>query len=63
MSEWVSVKDKKPEDDRPVIVYHDGLYDKTVIEGWYDNDTGLFFVEGYTVSGVTHWMPMPEPPK
>ena len=68
--EWISVKDKLPEDEAPVLAYYgffrenDDLgtrfigtltffvFDKN--PHWQHESTGLF---------VTHWMPLPEPPK
>jgi len=59
MSEWISVKDRLPGDyavlvSGGVAYYADGV--------WYT-------VTGFTYPGVpirwevTHWMPLPEPPK
>jgi len=65
MSEWISVEDRLPKraswsGDR-VLVYteegyiHTGLYEGQAHDEWMDefNDSGL----------ITHWMPLPEPPK
>ena len=57
--EWISVKDQMPEQFRPVIVYRDG---NKVEQGYWD---GTGYWKGYATwtKHVTHWMPMPEPPK
>jgi hypothetical protein len=63
--EWISVKDKLPDQWLLVLVYteHGGVevdrYDMTLSDG-----TILFYGtrEEYR-SNVTHWMPLPEPPK
>ena len=64
-SEWISVKDRLPEKYKLVLCYKDG---KTRI-GYY---IGAEYVKGvaafadysHTRSfGVTHWMPLPEPPE
>lgn len=69
---WISVKDRLPEDDVDVIVYavsNNGGYTMLVtfhthtlygfnIDGWAS--PWQYFTRNYT---ITHWMPMPEPPK
>lgn len=69
---WISVKDRLPEDDVDVIVYaisNNGGHTIVVtfhthtlygfnIEGWAS--PWQYFTRNYT---ITHWMPMPEPPK
>ena len=64
MQEWISVKDRLPEDDSDVIAYlrtgEEGRisaanYAKGV---WFD----CIFNKRVTES-TTHWMPLPEPPK
>ncbi len=65
MSEWISVDDRLPEDFDPVLMF------ATKSRSWY----GVGFWCGGRVSfngvsahpsavdfGVTHWMPLPEPP-
>ena len=66
--EWISVKDRLPED------YNNYDYMLCYFEGWDD----MFFQrtleydieekewsdhEGNVYNKVTHWMPLPEPPK
>ncbi|MBA5697580.1 DUF551 domain-containing protein [Acinetobacter radioresistens] len=54
--EWISVEDKTPLDSENVIAFHDwGDHQKIEIEFWSNK---------FSVSnGITHWMPLPEPPK
>ncbi len=59
---WTSVKDRLPKEGKDVLGhayefgvflgFHDGKYWK---EGIYGNDN--------YIAAVTHWMPLPEPPK
>ena len=73
---WISIKTKVPELDNPVLVKlktHPSLLERacedmavfylhktTVTQQfrWYENATGSLVFDN-----VTHWMPLPEPPK
>jgi len=66
MSEWISVEERLPSEN------HDTLIVAVVNEiGEYFIDTDAFYIdEQYfrfwgqsETSNVTHWMPLPEPPK
>ena len=68
--QWISVEDRLPEDEAPVLAYYGFFRDNDVLgvcffgtltffvfdknPHWQHESTGLF---------VTHWMPLPEPPK
>lgn len=57
--EWISVRERFPDEDYPVLVY--GLTDCDIArfyptEGWYSEAWG-------DVKGITHWMQLPDPPK
>ena len=58
VKEWVSVKDRLPEENTTVIVATDNgivfqcLYAYDGWDLWDDNDVN-----------ITHWQPMPQPPK
>lgn len=68
--EWISIKDRLPVNEKPVLAYY-GFYKEKddlgtrfigtltyfcfdPVPHWQHESTGLF---------VTHWMPLPEPPK
>lgn len=68
-SQWVSVTERMPEDEKPVLAYYGYHVDGGI-------DVGMMFVgkltyfcsepNPYWTSRnlfVTHWMPLPEPPK
>lgn len=62
---WISVKERLPDIDAEVlIVTGEGLYDVAQYSGadrfWTLERNPLAWV---TVADVTHWMPLPEPPK
>lgn len=59
---WISVTEQLPEEKHAVIVWEPKYlnhYICVLSEGdWY-----VFGGYGVKVFGVTHWMPLPEPPK
>ena len=74
MSEWISVKDKQPEHAQPILYVVRGAFDPYVKKGerswdgndwWWCDEDGDFDDAGNDgdSSYVTHWMPIPDPPK
>lgn len=65
VGEWVSVKDKLPKDDQDIFVYLNDGQEKRITacnyaKGvWFDCVMNCICV----LAHVTHWMPLPEPPK
>lgn len=55
---WISVKDKLPEKAGPYLVFHDDI---GVGIALYLG--GLWLADNNHYEFVTHWMPLPEPPK
>ena len=63
VQKWISVKDRLPEDICSVLVVLEGL--NIAFNGWY-NDGKWWTVGAGTrpfTRKVTHWMPLPQPPK
>ncbi len=74
--EWISVKDKLPEDDEDVLIFNcrDGVsmgyFDPSNVRGYYEKDGSYCITDsGWEVSyewarlmDPTHWMPLPPPP-
>ena len=61
-SEWISVKDRLPEDYETVLVYDGDFVQPSSFHGKY----GFWTTDCYeadSIYGATHWMPLPEPPK
>lgn len=61
---WIPVTERLPEVDVPVLVIGENCYNQKVVVvrhltdfGWYDEN------DDYLMAFVTHWMPLPEPPK
>lgn len=72
MSEWVSVEDKNPSKNGNYLVCVDGVVCdfpfKWVVNHWKEFKLGYGLQEDthgwwHTSQNVTHWMPLPEPPK
>ena len=54
--EWISVDDRLPPKNEMVLIFCGGARELDWI-----CSTGLWYDHDYTL--VTHWMPLPEPPK
>lgn len=76
MAEWISIKDRLPEFNIPVLVYAigkiDGFIGSSIIEITdYTNRKYGFNIVGWNAPRqyflvdyeITHWMPLPEPPQ
>ncbi len=67
VQEWISVKDKLPNDREWVLVWHTGY--ATPKKAKYKDDfsphLSVFLIDGDNGNKgeVTHWMPLPQPPK
>ena len=63
VQEWVSVKDRLPEDICPVLVALEGL--NIAFHGFYQDEKWWKVGAGTRpfTQKVTHWMPLPQPPK
>lgn len=61
---WVSVTEKFPPDNQPVLVLRSNDWHRMQIEYYCKNgpyDSG-FFLDGEMDTNVTHWMPLPPGP-
>lgn len=62
MNEWISVKERLPDNDwKPVLVYRPAFIGthSNPIGIKHGGACGMEFPRG----NITHWMPLPEPPK
>lgn len=65
-NEWISVDDRLPEKEQKVFVFYKALGEENRIHNdvmatnWRTNKGDFIPVAGYK---VTHWRPLPEPPK
>lgn len=66
MNEWISVKDRLPEAETEVLVYHGSAYNQVC--NVYVYLGGNEWMDGYCNKGytkdedITHWMPLPASP-
>lgn len=79
MSKWISVEDRLPEDDKAVLCKQVNNKDLMICRlsnnEWHESYEDIYAVGGWINSFVssvednecylriTHWMPLPEPPK
>jgi len=63
---WIPVSERLPKTEQPVQVYMPKLY-MSVQTGfytkYYGEDDGEWYEHWVASGDVTHWMPLPEPPK
>lgn len=64
MTKWISVEDELPSDHKNVIVYANDIVMSWVETAWYGDDF-WHDAEGEEcyIPDVTHWQPLPDPPK
>lgn len=61
VNEWISVKDRLPEETRYVLAWK--AETEAFAFAMYFAEIGVWTDPGENVIGVSHWMPLPEPPK
>lgn len=62
MTEWISTKDRLPEEDGEVLAVLFGrvyMVWHLAITKQFETPSGMV----WGIDDVTHWMPLPEPPK
>ena len=62
VQKWIPVSERLPdENDNTVLVYAAGYMEL----GWFDEDDSVWKSDEYAwdADEVTHWLPLPEPPK
>ena len=69
--DWISIKDRLPDYQVALLVYRPQWKGRPIIEAYFIHidRMGNQFVhdmgehDNHLFNGVTHWMPLPEPPK
>lgn len=59
---WISVEDRLPDDYERVLVWRSRINDVDVFDG-RSVQIRCETAEMRRIHGITHWMPLPEPPK
>lgn len=63
MSDWISVDDRLPDMGQPVIEWGAHEYPTTAYRvNTHNGFRWRTYSDGEVIAGVTHWMPLPEPP-
>ena len=58
--EWISIDDRLPDTDEVLVYYRKGVgHAAPKTQGLDKMDWDVFF----NITGTTHWMPLPQPPK
>lgn len=61
--EWISVEDKLPEDMKAVVTYSSNKHGRRIQLAWWNSYWHTWLSNTKSVRHITHWMPLPEPPK
>ncbi len=62
MAEWISVKERLPEEFENVLVANRRGKHYDIDKAWWSGSGFSRCAKG-SYRNVTHWMPLPEPPK
>ena len=60
-SKWIPVSERLPEEDEGVVLVYSGDVEPAIMSGNIFLEYDKY--EGWEINNVTHWMPLPEPPK
>ena len=60
---WIPVTDRLPDDYSDVLAYKKDEYESRIFPAHYDHGIWYDCILHANISTVTHWMPVPEPPK
>jgi hypothetical protein len=63
VQEWISVKDRLPDEYRLVLCRWTRGIGASYGFARYNHDNGVWYVSNEGMPEVTHWMPLPQPPK
>ena len=66
MNEWISVKDRLPEERTEVLVYRGGYIDMMNVYTYLGNgewEDSYGYWSKTEDEGITYWMPLPDLPK
>ena len=61
--DWISVKDRLPENADRVLVSQGEVDDVEIAYYFHGFGWKMLDSEWHNIYGVTHWMPLPKPPE
>ena len=62
-TKWISVHDRLPEEGKVVLAFGTRSSTTGMFQGTQKDRPELWYWKGGMVKHVSHWMPLPEPPK
>ncbi|EAO3652586.1 DUF551 domain-containing protein [Salmonella enterica subsp. enterica serovar Goldcoast] len=62
---WISCSERMPDNDesKPIAIFTGKCLGQGMFVATYDDDGFFDYWEGMEIIGVSHWMPLPEPPQ
>ncbi|EBX4283026.1 DUF550 domain-containing protein [Salmonella enterica subsp. enterica serovar Napoli] len=62
---WISCSERMPDNDesKPIAIFTGKCLGQGMFVATYDDDGFFDYWEGMEIIGVSHWMPLPAPPK
>ena len=64
VQEWIPVTERLPKDGVRVLALHnDGIIRIGISRGYFPSIVSRTNTKSFGIAEVTHWMPLPEPPK
>lgn len=62
---WINCSERMPDNDesKPIAIFTGKCLGQGMFVATYDDDGFFDYWEGMEVIGVSHWMPLPEPPQ
>ncbi|EBS5526030.1 DUF551 domain-containing protein [Salmonella enterica subsp. enterica serovar Telelkebir] len=62
---WISCSERMPDNDesKPIAIFTGKCLGQGMFVATYDDDGFFDYWEGMEIIGVTHWMPLPDPPQ
>ncbi|HHW8899814.1 TPA: DUF551 domain-containing protein [Salmonella enterica] len=62
---WISCSERMPDNDesKPIAIFTGKCLGQGMFVATYDDDGFFDYWVGMEIIGVTHWMPLPEPPQ
>ena len=62
-TKWISVHDRLPEKGKVVLAFGTRSSTTGMFQGTQNDRPELWHWKSHTIKHVSHWMPLPEPPK